>query len=786
MKIKRSTVVFCVLILALLLTCVLVSCVDDKDDTKVTGSEGGDVTSPADSTGTGTDAGDDTPDSSDGETVRISYRSADEVMGTIEGSEDQNVTIGKKSSVVTAVAEVGYEFVSWSDGSTEPTRSDKAGDKGATYTATFRIKPLELPILMIETEGGEEITSKDYYLDGKISVLNTDEKYLIDGLDMKIRGRGNYTWSSTFNRDPMYNKRPYRLKLSEGKKLCGTGEGKSKNWVLFADHCDQSLLRNNIVYSFAKSLSGIVWQPAVQSVEVYLNGEYIGVYLLVEHVKVDENKIALSEDLSQREVGFLAMYSNYASQFYVGGHSYEVKSDLSEDPNLYNEQMEYIQECISECWEAIRKGNQQKVEELIDIDSVIDTYIVHELFKNLDTGHDNFYMFKDKGDDKLHIGPVWDFDQCAGNANEDVDNPENIRGGEKQPWYSYLLRCGWFKKKLVARWNELKPKVDLIPDMITAKAEAGYNSYCRNFDKWQIFGYCINRETYVRRFTTYKEHYEYFAKFMVERTEWFDGYLNDPAFVEDAGGEFSLKGNGTFESPYLVTSAADFSSFTNAMKNGSRFDGEYFLQTADIDMTSVKSYKGVGSSCSFDGIYNANGHSIMVNIESGDGCIFPYLEGTVANLIAIGRVDNSSHAAGIARSVRSTGAVINCISFVTVSGGSNSGGITASNQAGGTIINCYFGGTLLTDVETAPICVWINGRNGTFKNNYYIESAVDNSGAEWIEHEDYPLSGEEVKTVLADKMNGYINDPKSELYAYASMLCEWSTEGGLPTLIPKN
>ena len=235
-----------------------------------------------------------TDDSDTLDFVTVKYQSEKKAKGTIEGSAAQVIKKdGGSSSKITAVPALGYEFAGWSDGVTEASRSGDAPSTNTTYTAYFKEKALDLPILVLTTDNGKDITSKDVYVKGKISVKNVDKEYILDDLAMEIRGRGNYTWGSTFNSDPMYNKRPYKIKLSEQQKLAGVGEGKSKQWALLADHCDQSLLRNNIVYSFAKSLSGIVWQPAVQSVEVYLNGDYIGVYLLCEQVQVNKNKIPI-------------------------------------------------------------------------------------------------------------------------------------------------------------------------------------------------------------------------------------------------------------------------------------------------------------------------------------------------------------------------------------------------------------------------------------------------------------------------------------------------------------
>ena len=766
MKVKKTFLLIFVMIITAVM---LASCNSSgKNDITADGEDG--------SSGTVVSTDDqgnaDTPDTVDFITVK--YQSENKFKGKIEGSVSQVLSKnGGASTKITAVPALGYEFDKWSDGVTDASRSGDAPTENTAYTAYFKEKALELPIIVLSTDNGRDITSKDFYVSGKISVKNVDEKYLLDDLAMEISGRGNYTWGSTFNNDPMYNKRPYKIRLSEQQKLAGVGEGKSRRWVLLADHCDQSLLRNNTVYSFAKSLSGIVWQPAVQSVEVYLNGAYIGVYLLCEQVQVNQNKIPVSEDVSKNEVAFLAMFSNYASgwgtdSFSIDGMKYEIKSDLAESTDLANKQNSYIRSRVEACWRAVQSGDEETVKELMDLNSVIDTYIVQELFKNLDTGHDNFYMFAET-DGKMYFGPVWDFDQCAGNANEDVDNPENIRGGNTQPWYSYLLSKQWFRQMLTERWNEIKDHVDEIPGMITGKAEAGYNSYCRNFDKWQIFGYQINRETYVRRFTTYKEHYEYFADFMVQRIKWLDDYWNGRIVVP---GDYEFSGDGSEGSPYAIASADDFIAFSDIIAAGGRFEGVFFMQVADIDLTGVADYKGLGSEYSFAGVYDAAGHSITADIKGSDGCIFPYLEGTVMNLVTYGSINNSSYTGGIARSVRSSGKILNCASYMELVSSGNVGGITASNQPGAVISNCYFGGTVSsTDGQAAPICLWVEERGGTFLNNYFIEGTPNDTKNVNIDRQETAVSQNNISTTVS-KLN-----ESSDSGIWNEFLCTWKAEG---------
>ncbi|MBQ7364678.1 MAG: CotH kinase family protein [Clostridia bacterium] len=683
---------------------------------------------------------DTTPEPQRGAYIKVNYEISDTDMGTIMGKTQETVRYGISSTEgVTVKAKLGYKFVGWSDGKTEETRSGDCPRVHTTYTAIFEFDALELPILDLRTDSGLDITDKYNYVPGKISVYNAPEGFNFEDLTMEIRGRGNYTWGSTFNQDPLYNKRPYRIKLSEKMNLLGQGNGKAKSWVLIANHCDQSLLRNQTVMNFAKMLEGIVWEPSATSVDVFLNGEYIGVYTLTEQVQVNKNRINISEDVeSSAEVAFLAHRSGYAfneadnNSFYYDNEPYEIVSDLSTVDVLKRQQMEYIRGRIGECWDAIKYGEKEDIIELIDINSVIDTMIVHEFFKNLDTGHDNFYMFAEV-DGKLYFGPVWDFDQCAGNADVGVENYEGLRGSYENNWFENILKHNWFKEMFLERWDELyKDEIAKVPDTIRAQAKAAYNAYCRNFEKWTILGYTdehgnkqlgykINRELeHIRIFQTYDEHYEYFAQWMEKRTVWLNNYYHSSEFIKQEV-KLNLQGKGTKDSPYLINTAEDFYNFTQVMMNGNDFSGKYLKQTADIDMSTVTFYTGIGGGYTFAGIYNGAGYKINLNLQSAnDGCPFPYVTGTVMNVFTTGTIANNGIAAGIARSVRVGGTIVNCGSSCTISSGAHAGGITGSNQGGGgSIVGCFFIGTLQAG-QVGPINVYYPDREaGNLGNNYY-------------------------------------------------------------------
>ncbi len=462
---------------------------------------------------------------------KIVYTVNDRAAGQVEGTAVQNA--GSASGTVTAVPALGYKFVEWSDGVTDVSRSGDTAE--GVYTAIFDYDVLDMPIVVIDTDDGNGITSKTEYETAKISFLGCDKKYRIDEVVTEIRGRGNNSWG--------YPKKSYKFKLSEKQNLFDLANGREKIWVLLANQCDQSLQRNHVSFEYARYFDAVAWQPNSTSVEVYLNGEYVGVYLLAEEIKVSGDRVNV-EDRYPNEVdtGYLVELSNYASGevIYAAGRSYQVHNDLSSDPKIMREQKQFIQDYLDECYEALSGGTMEECAELIDLDSLTAVYLAEEMVKNLDSQWDSFYLHKDAGG-KLVFGPIWDFDLALGNANEGAEEYTDIfvgngrgSGGSFGTWFAVALTRDWFREMVAEKWAEIYEDVSLMPQFILDEGQLGFRSYERNFERWQIFGTTQNREThYITRLKNYKEHYEYLAEWLTNRLEWLNDVFTDEAFVTE-------------------------------------------------------------------------------------------------------------------------------------------------------------------------------------------------------------------------------------------------------------
>ena len=155
--------------------------------------------------------------------------------------------------------------------------------------------------------------------------------------------------------------------------------------MLLANQCDQSLQRNHVAFELGRYFEGVDWEPNSTSVELYLNGEYVGVYLLAEDIKVSGDRVDIDDkNIDAADTGYLLELSNYASGevIYAGFGSSMIHSDLSENASVKEGQREFITEYVDECLYALMDGDRETVEGLIDVDSLLACYLPRDVKKS--------------------------------------------------------------------------------------------------------------------------------------------------------------------------------------------------------------------------------------------------------------------------------------------------------------------------------------------------------------------------------------------------------------------
>lgn len=461
----------------------------------------------------------------------LNYSVTPSDAGYISGIASQTLLEGEKSTVVEAVAASGYQFVKWSDGTKTAKHRAMTVDESKTVYAIFEQVIESCPVIYITTADGRSVESDSSTVSCTISVDNIEKKYILNEAEATIKCRGNASMG--------WAKKSYTIRLTKSQKLGGLGEGKSKNWVLVSNHCDQSLLRNHAAFWLQRNMSGIDWAPDCRPVDVYVNGSYRGNYMLIEKITVDEDRVDIvnGKDNPSLDADFMIELDNYAYKagdkgivwFTAKSIPYEIRGE----DNLTAERCNYIDDWVTNAYVTVCNGTEKEIREIIDIDSLVDIYIVEEIMKNIDCGWSSFFMYRKDG--KLYFGPGWDFDLAAGNDYR-LDNGgyENLYAGEdngfsqQNPWFLRMMEKDWFRELAAMRFLELEESglFERLMDELDSVYDTCEESFNHNFEKWPIFGQRINMETdIIRSFDTTEEHFNYLKEWLGNRIIWlYDTY----------------------------------------------------------------------------------------------------------------------------------------------------------------------------------------------------------------------------------------------------------------------
>ncbi len=453
----------------------------------------------------------------------------------------------------------------------------------AEYQISITEETNGLPVVLIDTDGAP-IPDKYDYVDSTISVLGAD---IYGGEDIYaavagIKLRGNSTIA--------YDKKPYRIKFDKKQNVFGLG--KAKSWVLLANYLDPAAMRNDVAYAFGERLNAVttdmtgfsMYVPRMRPVEVYLNGEFKGLYDMGDHIQVDETRIdidASGDELDdddvqlfpEANVGYyleIEDSSRVIPEYEIEGTPYFIiRNTNSSGKELYvqfktpefpsAEQVAYITDYLQTVNDLIRTQNEA-VWDYIDMDGFIDWYLVNEVFKNTDSGFlSSIKMFKDK-DGKLSMGPVWDFDIGAGAvAYSDIDDPTGWRTRNEEccDWYSNLFEMEVFSEAVNARWAELHENgvFDAIFSDITALTAYLGDAAEDNYDLWHdSYVAAVNATGWltvpeIQLTENWLVQTQYFTAYMKARIRWMDEQFDysAPASSSTLGGTVAILGTPEYQ-----------------------------------------------------------------------------------------------------------------------------------------------------------------------------------------------------------------------------------------------
>ncbi|MBQ2701120.1 MAG: CotH kinase family protein, partial [Clostridia bacterium] len=433
--------------------------------------------------------------------------------------------------------------------------------------ATLNVmKSANLNALFITTESGsmKEIhKDKEHRESGHFVMLSPAGDIALELPLDEIKGRGN----SSFR----YKKKPYQIKFEE--KIDLLGMGKAKKWILLTNYIDNSLLRNRIGFEVSRAV-GFEATCENEFVDLYLNHEYAGNYLLTEKMEIGKTRIDIAdlegatEDVNE---GDLDSYPKAGRRGYkkntrkyweipndpediTGGYLLELELTtryaqeasgivtkrgqpvVIKEPEYASEaQVNYIGDLLQAFEDAIfakdgvNPTTGKHYSEYIDKESYVTKFLIEEVLKNYDANRTSQYFYKpaDSQSTLLHAAPIWDFDQSLDNYG--MNGSKAFLASNKATSFHWFPRAyaipdfrqrveELYAEKFVPVINILLGKGGTLGELrsIESYADEIKASAQMNFRRW---GYIEYPERYTSAGKTFEESIAYLHEFLERRME---------------------------------------------------------------------------------------------------------------------------------------------------------------------------------------------------------------------------------------------------------------------------
>lgn len=350
---------------------------------------------------------------------------------------------------------------------------------GAKQTSpVFHVAYTGLATVLIDTNDGKEVTRKTQYAGATIRIEAsgaTDSAFrnvkALEETDVLIKGRGASSWMSMPNKS-------YNLKFDEGKVSLLKGGAKSKRWCLTANYIDACEMGNWYASYVGNEIFNTVWEPDFEHVNLVLNGEFRGLYILGETVKIEKNRINIPDvsEIGELEIATDDHNGNGVIDLDDAGYVLEITSEANissfstlhgigitfKDPDL--EELEkdlcpysraqivsHVQRKVNRLEAAIMGDSGEDFTQLMDLASMVDWFLANVIVCNNESGFKtSCYFYFDPASGKFFMGPNWDFDRGLVNRNPGTI----LTTGPANRWYRALVENPVFTSAVKARWAE--------------------------------------------------------------------------------------------------------------------------------------------------------------------------------------------------------------------------------------------------------------------------------------------------------------------------------------------
>lgn len=357
-------------------------------------------------------------------------------------------------------------------------------------------------------------------------------------------------------------KKPYSVetRYADGteRKTALLGMPAESDWAFIAPYSDKTLVRDALTYELARRV--MAWAPRTRFVELFLNGQYEGIYTITERIKRDADRVNVAKMATTDNTGdvvtggyilkldktegaavdgwlssYLPLIGSRAQTYFQ--YHYPKPTDIS------TAQKAYIRQWITRFEAAMQFGNFRDTmngyRKYVDVTSFIDFTLMNELAKNVDAYRLSTYLYKDRDsrNSRLFAGPVWDFNIAYGNVTY-------CTGQYPAGWVmdfnrycsqdSWLIPFWWtkmwedvaYRRQFRSRWQQLR-RGPLSNAAIFGVFDSLVNvvrpAQVRNFQRWPILNTWVWPNAVCCG--TYETHVNAMRTWLTERLRWMDAEM---------------------------------------------------------------------------------------------------------------------------------------------------------------------------------------------------------------------------------------------------------------------
>ena len=396
------------------------------------------------------------------------------------------------------------------------------GDDSKLYQLT------NLPTVVINTEGSQEIVSKEEELSSTVYIISEEGTNLLATTETGVRGRGNASWDQ-------FPKKPYRLKFKSKQSPLGASAS-AKKWTLISNYSDKSLMRNILAFEASRRI-GQAYTPYCHPVDVIVNGEYRGCYQLCDQVEAAEGRVPAKD-------GYLIEIDAYAWKEVSAFWSWRgtpVTIKHPDEDDITDSQRQHIESFFNQMETAALGEDftdpEKGYRKYLDLESFLRNLLVGDFCGNTDLLW-SVYMYKDAKDGKLYTGPTWDHDLSFDNdyrsypvnANNDfifLFVPSPASDAVRDITRRIVKEDPEAKNLLAQYWNQALEEGDLktLPEYLDQTYVLLQESQELNFKRWNI----LNSQVHMnfQALGTYEAEVNFLKNCLKERLVKFDEYVKN-------------------------------------------------------------------------------------------------------------------------------------------------------------------------------------------------------------------------------------------------------------------